>query len=109
MSYAVRLLPAAKADLHEFYNYIAERSPEGADHWEAALEAGLARLRQNPFQCGLAPEHNKLGRELRQLLFRTQHGHTYRAVYLVEGEEVFVLRLRGPGQKPLRARDMPNG
>lgn len=46
-----------------------------------------------------------LGREIRQLLFRTRKGRTYRALFDIQGKTVRVLRIRGPGQQLLAPED----
>jgi hypothetical protein len=38
---------------------------------------------------------------LKEALFRTTHGHSYRAVFAIVGDQVRILRVRGPGQPPL--------
>lgn len=83
------------------YGYIAQRSQEGADRWEAAFYTATNRLKSNPFSCGMAPEDERVDFELRQMFFKTPHGRRYRAVFTVDGEDVIILRLRGPGQAPL--------
>lgn len=65
------------------------------------------RLRQNPFLFGLAPENDAFDFELRQVIFGTTSGRRYRAVRRIEGEHVIIYRLRGPGQIPLKADDLP--
>ncbi len=109
MSYSVRLLSRAKADLLRIFFYIEERSPEGALRWEEALEAGLDRLRGNPSIYGLAPEDSHFDFELRQLLFKTKQGRTYRAVYRIDRNQVIVFRICGPGQAPLSPDELPLG
>ena len=101
MTYSVQLLARAKADYRHIFSYLETRSPQGAMNWEEALEAGLARLRYNPMIYGLAFEDSHFDFELRQLLFKTRYGRTYRAVYRVVGTEVIVFRICGPGQASL--------
>ena len=43
--------------------------------------------------------------ELRQLLFRTKFGLTYRMVFFVDGEIVYVARIRGPAEAAGQARN----
>lgn len=109
MSYTVNFLAVAEDDLHRMFYYIQERSPQGAERWEQAFEACIARLRDNPHICGLAPESGAFDYELRQILFGTRSGQRYRAVFRIDGERVTVYRLRGPGQAPLLAKDLPDG
>lgn len=80
------------------FDYIEQRSPQGAAAWEEAYEACLARLEANPLQFGLAPEHGHFEFELRQFLFRTRSGKPYRGIFRIDGETVTILRLRGHGQ-----------
>lgn len=44
--------------------------------------------------------------ELRQILFKTRRGRVYRAVYFIEVETVFVVRVRGPRQAPIEPDDI---
>lgn len=108
MSVPIRMLPRAKSDFRGIYAYIEERSPEGAIRWRAAFEEGLRRVSNNPQGLGFAPENEQTHYELRQLLFKTPHGLTYRAVDTMLDEEVIILRIRGPGQPPLEADEMPS-
>jgi plasmid stabilization system protein ParE len=102
MSYQVRVLARALLDLDDIVGFIAERSPEGAARLVASFEAALARLESNPFVAPIASESEELGEEVRHILFRTRAGRTYRALFIIVGDEVRVLRIRGPGQRPLR-------
>jgi plasmid stabilization system protein ParE len=107
MSYTVRIMPRAVADRRDIFDYISRRSVQGADAWELAYEAVLDRLEMNPLQFGLAPEDGQFNFELRQCLFRTRRGNTYRGVFRIDEETVTILRLRGPGQAPITPGDLP--
>ena len=106
MSYAVRILPVAAADRESIFRYILDRSPQGALAWETAYENALRKLRENPLLYGLASESNGLEIDLRQLLFSTRSGHTYRIVFRIDSDTVTIYRLRGPGQAPLGSSDI---
>jgi plasmid stabilization system protein ParE len=106
MSYEVRVLAQAQADLDGIVAYISERSPEGAARLLARFEEALARLEQNPFIAPIALESQELGDEIRHIMFRTTAGHIHRALFVVVDDEVRVLRVRGAGQPPLRAGDL---
>lgn len=80
-------------------------SPGGAAAWESAYETCLDRLEDNPLQFGLAPESEHFGFELRQFLFSTRSGRTYRGLFRVDGDTITILRLRGPGQAPIDPND----
>ncbi len=89
------------------YGYIERRSPSGAMRWREAFEMAIAATAKQPEVGGIAPENPLTRWELRQKLFKTKHGLTYRFVYTVMRDELLVLRLRGPGQPPLRADEVP--
>jgi plasmid stabilization system protein ParE len=106
MSYQVRVLARARQDVEDIVAWIAERSTTGAERWVSRFEEALATLERNPLIAPLAPESEDLGEEVRHLLFRTRAGRTYRALFLVVGDEVRVLRVRGPGQAPVTRHDL---
>jgi plasmid stabilization system protein ParE len=108
MSYQVRILARARQDFEDYIAWIAGRSPQGAERWAAAFEAALARLEENPFLSPVASESEDIGEEVRNILFRTRAGRTYRALFVVVDDEVRILRIRGPGAPPV-TRDDLNG
>jgi plasmid stabilization system protein ParE len=93
MKYNLIIQPPALADLDEAYRWIAERSPENAAHWFNGFLEALHRLEQFPDRCGVAPESEQVGREIRQLLYGRRAG-VYRALFVVEKDEVHVLHIR---------------
>jgi toxin ParE1/3/4 len=101
VSYKVRILPLAQADRRHISRYIEKRSPQGSEKWETAYEMALTRLEENPLIYGLAPESDHFEVELKQLLFGTRSGLTYRLIFRVDANQVTIYRLRGPGQAPL--------
>lgn len=106
MSYSLRILKVAHADAHEMADYIGQRSVAGMNRWFDAYEQIQKQICEHPFTFGLAPENHLFTYELRQAFFKTKNGRTYRTVYFVVEKEVILLRVRGPGQKPLRKRDL---
>jgi hypothetical protein len=91
MTYEPLLLPRAQADVEK-----------GAIAWRERWEQVLDQLRTGPLECGLAPESARYEAEVRQLLFKTRRGRTYRALFTVVGRGVYILHVRGPGQNLLR-------
>jgi hypothetical protein len=53
----------------------------------------------------MAPENTDTEFEVRQVLFKTRRGNVYRALYLLDGEDVYILRVRGKGQAPVKPAD----
>jgi plasmid stabilization system protein ParE len=101
MGYAYRILPRAEIDARHIYDWISERSPDGARRWWLAFEDVCKRGARNPFGFSLAPEAELTGRDIRQMLFKTPRGRYYRALYVVVDDEVRIVRVRGPGQPDL--------
>src|SRR4051812_31737960 len=100
MTYHVTVLPAAHEDAAIITAWLAHRSPAGAIRWLQAFHDAVDSLESAAESNALAVEHRRLRRPLRQALFRTPHGRYYRLVYVVEEQEVRVLRVRAPGQRP---------
>ncbi len=106
MKYHVIVLARARRDVASIYDWIAERSAEGAQRWLDQFEKAAAALETNPFIAPLAPESGSFDIEIRSIAFRTRAGRTYRAVFTVANDEVRILRVRGPGQPALKPRDV---
>ena|SRR5688572_16982711 len=88
----------ALADMESAYEWIAERSPLNAERWKQRLLKTIDSLELFPARCGLAPEAQLLGREIRQLLFGKRRG-IYRILFEIRDDEVVVLRIRHGAMK----------
>jgi hypothetical protein len=66
----------------------------------------VARLQTSADTCGQADEIADFDLDVRQVLFKTRHGRVYRALFLIEDDHVFILRVRGPGQAPVEPEDL---
>ncbi len=106
MTFEVRILRRGQADIEDIYQWLRQRSPTGAAAWYAAIVATLDRLADVAATCPAAAEAATVGVDLRQALFKTRRGRTYRILFLIVDAEVRVLRVRGPGQRPIAARDL---
>ena len=107
MSYTLFFHPFAQADYDHIYEYILERSPQGAESWDLALDGAIADLGNDPNRHAHIPE-SVVGRsEYRQAFFRTRRGKRYRLIFVVEGSIVTILRIRGPGQADVTPLDLP--
>ncbi|TWT86872.1 hypothetical protein Mal64_37020 [Pseudobythopirellula maris] len=101
MGLQLRILPRAEHDAQAINDYLYQRTAEGAQRWWLAFEAAVALAAELPQACGLAPEGEATPFEVRQFLFKTRRGRTYRGLFVTVGDELRVLRVRGPGQPPL--------
>jgi plasmid stabilization system protein ParE len=103
---AVRELSKARQDKESIFRWLHERSPSGAASWLRAYDALIDRLARDPASFGEAPERKDCEIDVRQALFKTRRGRVYRALFFLDGETVYVLRVRGPGQSPVESPDM---
>ncbi len=98
MNFQVEVTKAAKRDLREILQWLRNRSPSGAETWYRRWGDVLVRLAEQADTLGLAPEDEDHDATIQQVIFRTRRGLPYRALFLIEGQKVFILRVRGPGQ-----------
>ena len=99
MTYSVFLSIEAESNVIAIYDWLAIRSPSGADSWYAAFLESLDHLESDPIRFGLAPESAFFSNEIRQQLFKTRKGRYYRVLFSVRDNVVNVLYVRGPGQQ----------
>jgi plasmid stabilization system protein ParE len=106
MTYRVTILARAQADVDAIVDWIAARSQEGARRWLTAFDETIENLRANPSLAPVVPEKNLRQIDVRHVLFRTRRGRTYRAIFVVNDDEIRILRVRGAGQPPLKPQDV---
>lgn len=106
MSFRVRLTQDAEADFEQRLTALAEHSPEAALRLNDRFEEALFRLRDFPSSCGLAYENSAFSEELRHLLFWTNPKRKYRALLVIREDEVVVIAVRAPGEKPVKPKDI---
>ena len=105
MSFRIRFLPKAAADANAIFDWLFVdcESPEGAEAWLDAYQNATSALAVSAEFHGFAPENTLVPEELRQFLFKTKRGRTYRGIYMIRDDEVIIVRIRGPGQALLSA------
>jgi plasmid stabilization system protein ParE len=106
MKFKVRELRKAKADKRHIFEWLYERSPQGAAAWLAAYDETIEWLKSNADTYAGCYENADLDMDVKEILFKTRRGRVYRALFVIEGDEVFVLRVRGPGQAPIQPNDL---
>jgi plasmid stabilization system protein ParE len=97
-----RAEPTDKAlvDAGEAYFWINEGSEEAALRWYEGLMKAFRSLEKSPVRCPLAPESAFFEEEIHQLSYGK-----YRILFSVEGETVFVLRVRHSAQEYLKPKE----
>lgn len=106
MTFRVVILKRAEGDLQRIFRWLSARSPSGASAWLTAYEHLQERLIAHADTFALAQEHAKFDHDLRQGLFKTRRGRVYRVIFMIDEDEVRILRVRGPGQNPIAADDV---
>lgn len=80
--------------------YIFKQAPRAGDDWLDRAERAVDSLGHHPERCPLAPESRSLGKPIRQLLFGTGNRGTYRLLFVVEEQSVYVLHVRHGSRLP---------
>jgi plasmid stabilization system protein ParE len=106
MKYTVIVLPEAEQDADDIYRWLAARTATGAGRWYGEFLGAIHSLRFEAANCALALESERVGEEIRQLIFNTRKGLRYRILFAIRETVVYVLHVRGPGQESLSPEDM---
>jgi plasmid stabilization system protein ParE len=99
-SYRVESTDKALVDAGEAYFWINEGSESAALRWYEGLMQAFRSLEKSPLRCPLAPESAFFEEEIRQLGYGR-----YRILFTVEGETVFVLRVRHGAREYLKPEE----
>ncbi|MBX3277959.1 MAG: type II toxin-antitoxin system RelE/ParE family toxin [Acidobacteria bacterium] len=100
MSYSVILTDEAEEDLKAAARWVAQHSPEKATIWYFDITEAIESLRNFPLRCPLAPESKTFATQIRHLLF-----DRHRILFIIEDENVYVLRVRHQAQDMLKPDD----
>ena len=92
------MLLDAEADFERQFDYLLERSPQGANAWADAVDLAVADLSNSADIHGLAPESDDHAFDVYQLMFKKKIGNPYRLLYELHGTDVFAITIRGLGQ-----------
>ena len=105
--YHVSFSAEAEDAVRNIRDWIAGRSTEGAIRWLEALDETKNRLAHQPEVYPLAPEANAFAEPLRQIVFKTKRGNTYRALFLIRQTDVHIVAVRAAGQNLITPDDLP--
>ena len=94
--YRVEYSRRADRDASEILDWLGNRSRTGASRWLDALDQMVVRLRETPLSSPRAEEADAFSEPVRQILFRTKRGNTYRALYVVRDQQVTILTVLEP-------------
>jgi plasmid stabilization system protein ParE len=101
MAYRVVIMPRAEQDLRTIYQYIRRNAPRAANDWLRRARQAASSLARYPERCPLAPENPASEELIRQLLFGSGNRGTYRFLFTVVEQIVYVLHARHGSMLPL--------
>lgn len=100
MTFEVRLMPSAKADIFEIRTYLMEHDVDAADRWLWACSRAITSLREMPTRCPISVESAAFDVEVREHLFGKKR-NVYRILFSIQKTKVNVLRVRSTRQQRL--------
>ena len=100
MKYQVIITPSAKADIFEINAWLLENYPEMAGNWLWEISQAITSLAEFPERCVISPESEAFDVVVRQLLYGKKT-KTYRILFSIQNEKVYVLRIRSTRQQSL--------
>ncbi len=108
MTYALKVTASAKQDQRDAVRWYAEHYSESfAKRWNDGIEQAMASLGQNPERCGLVHENDRLSVDVRQLIYRTAKHQKHRILFTIDGDTVYVLRIRHSSRRDIGEQELP--
>ncbi|HUO27461.1 MAG TPA: type II toxin-antitoxin system RelE/ParE family toxin [Candidatus Aquilonibacter sp.] len=106
MRYRVIVTPDAESDLRVTHGYLRDRARRAAGEWIRKIRSSIKTLSRYPERCSPAPESASFEEPIRQLLFGFGNRGTYRILFTVIGDAVYVLHVRHGSMLPREPRDL---
>jgi plasmid stabilization system protein ParE len=106
MRYRVVITDPADRNFRDHFQWIRERSPQGAAAWRARIIKAVQSLETSPERHPLARESAAFPVEIRCLL-SGKNRSAFRILYQIKGNEVRVLAIRRPSQDLMDPGDEP--
>jgi plasmid stabilization system protein ParE len=97
----VVITPNAEAELRAAYRYIHDRAPEAAREWVKGARRKIKSLAHDPERAPLAPESVAFENPIRELFYGSGNRGTYRILFTVLGQQVYVLHFRHGSMLPV--------
>ncbi|MBC7926968.1 MAG: type II toxin-antitoxin system RelE/ParE family toxin [Bryobacteraceae bacterium] len=99
MNFRIEISPRAERDGEEISEWLLmHHAGETGLQWLAGMSREIASLETFPKRCALAPESRYFVFEVRQLLYGRKP-HSYRILFTIEADVVYILHIRRPGQQ----------
>jgi len=97
MAFRVVITAPADRDFRDHFEWIRDRSVQGADNWRARIIAAIRTLNVNPKKHAPARESAAFPVTIRCLLVGKRRS-AFRILYHVADDEVRILAIRRPAQ-----------
>lgn len=108
MTHFVRLSALAEEDILRNALWWADHhSADEAIYWESVVRQQLREIANNPDSHGLSGESSLMNGIFRDALLGTGRRGSYRAVFIVSGDMIFIMRVLRASQGAFRAKDLP--
>lgn len=100
MNYQVIITPSAKADIFETNTWLLENYPHVAEKWLWGTSQKITSLLNLSERCPRSSESEAFDVVIRHLIYGKKP-HTYRILFSIQEEKVYVLRVRSTKQKSI--------
>ena len=100
MKFQVLITPSAKADIFEINTWLLSNYPNIAEKWLFGISQAVTSLSRFPERCLISPESEAFDVIVRQLIYGKKP-HTYRILFSIQNDKVFILRVRSTKQQSL--------
>ena len=100
MQYQIIITPSAKADIFETNTWFLENYPDLAEKWLWGISQAVTSLSKFPERCTISPESKAFDIIVHQLVYGKKP-HTYRILFSIQEEKVYILRVRSTKQQSL--------
>ena len=97
MLHRVIITDPADENFRDHFQWVRERSPQGAEAWRTRIIEAIRSLQIAPERHALARESSAFPIDIRCLL-SGKHRSAIRLLYQIKGDEVRVLAIRRPSQ-----------
>lgn len=101
IKYRVVITPDAKDDLRLAYRYLRDRAPQAAQAWIKGIRQKIKSLASYPERAPLAFESAAFHEPIRCLLHGSGNRGTYRILFQIIENSVFVLHVRHGSRLPM--------
>jgi len=100
MQFQIIITPSAKADIFEINTWFLENYPDLAEKWLWGISKAVTSLSKFPERCPVSLESEAFDVVVRQLIYGKKP-HTYRILFAIQDEKVYILRVRSTSQQSL--------